>query len=313
MASQSIAPAGSSRIRKPLRRFLWPTALRAAWGDRLVQLRTLGGTVPANQFIDLLRVPVVGVALANFDDNQHTDDENLRLGNLWDGIETLATIMRAKWTRSSGMHLDWRMLGENPHASYRDLVSWHSMVACEFDLASPIHNEFGPPAMTHPVDGKILPLGEVNCDQVVNSARTAMSGSDYSRADVLIGRALERVVSHELVHMLKRSGDHGAEGVGKPALSGRQLNRGASPLKRVWYRKTETETHLPLSCPLSLYWFDLDAGLMYRKFIVSGSVPDRLGSVLASESNHAPPLLLLPSLEKTAPIEVADCKSPVLS
>ena len=71
-------------------------ALRAAYGGRLVQLRTLGGSVPASGFIDTLQVPVVGVALANFDDNQHTDDENLRLGNLWDGIETLAAIMRAK-------------------------------------------------------------------------------------------------------------------------------------------------------------------------------------------------------------------------
>jgi acetylornithine deacetylase/succinyl-diaminopimelate desuccinylase-like protein len=70
-------------------------ALRSAWGDRVVELRTLGGTVPAVQFIDALHVPIVGVALANFDDNQHTDDENLRLGNLWDGIETLAAIMRA--------------------------------------------------------------------------------------------------------------------------------------------------------------------------------------------------------------------------
>ena len=71
-------------------------ALRAAWGDQLVQLRTLGGGLPAKQFIDALHVPVVGVAIANFDDNQHTDDENLRLGNLWDGIETLAAILRAK-------------------------------------------------------------------------------------------------------------------------------------------------------------------------------------------------------------------------
>ena len=70
-------------------------ALRALWGDRLVRLRTLGGTLPVVEFIDELHVPVVGVALANFDDNQHTDDENLRLGNLWDGIETLAAIMRA--------------------------------------------------------------------------------------------------------------------------------------------------------------------------------------------------------------------------
>jgi len=70
-------------------------ALRAVWGDRLVRLRTLGGTLPVLGFIEELHVPVVGVAIANADDNQHTDDENLRLGNLWDGIETLAAIMRA--------------------------------------------------------------------------------------------------------------------------------------------------------------------------------------------------------------------------
>jgi acetylornithine deacetylase/succinyl-diaminopimelate desuccinylase-like protein len=71
-------------------------ALRSLWGDQLVRLRTIGGGLPAKQFIDVLHVPVVGVAIANFDDNQHTDDENLRLGNLWDGIETLAAILRAK-------------------------------------------------------------------------------------------------------------------------------------------------------------------------------------------------------------------------
>ena len=71
-------------------------ALRAALGDRLVRIRTLGATLPTVQFIDALHVPVVGVAIANSDDNQHTDDENLRLGNLWDGIETLAAIMRGK-------------------------------------------------------------------------------------------------------------------------------------------------------------------------------------------------------------------------
>lgn len=71
-------------------------ALRTAWGDKLIRLRTLGGTLPVVTFIDELHVPVVGVAIANADDNQHTDDENLRLGNLWDGIETLAAIMRAR-------------------------------------------------------------------------------------------------------------------------------------------------------------------------------------------------------------------------
>lgn len=68
-------------------------ALRARYGGDLVRIRTLGGGVPANAFIDAFHVPTVGLSLANFDDNQHTDNENLRLGNLWNGIETLAALM----------------------------------------------------------------------------------------------------------------------------------------------------------------------------------------------------------------------------
>jgi acetylornithine deacetylase/succinyl-diaminopimelate desuccinylase-like protein len=67
-------------------------ALRSR-GERLVRIRTLGGGVPATAFIDAFHVPTVGVSLANFDDNQHTDNENLRVGNLWAGILTLAAIM----------------------------------------------------------------------------------------------------------------------------------------------------------------------------------------------------------------------------
>jgi acetylornithine deacetylase/succinyl-diaminopimelate desuccinylase-like protein len=36
---------------------------------------------------------MVGVAIANFDDNQHARNENLRLGNLWDGIEVYAGLL----------------------------------------------------------------------------------------------------------------------------------------------------------------------------------------------------------------------------
>ena len=68
-------------------------ALRSRYGEGLVRIRTLGGSIPADRFIDAFQVPTVGVSLANFDDNQHTDNENLRLGNLWNGIVTLAAIM----------------------------------------------------------------------------------------------------------------------------------------------------------------------------------------------------------------------------
>jgi acetylornithine deacetylase/succinyl-diaminopimelate desuccinylase-like protein len=68
-------------------------ALRAAWGKNIVLIRTLGGTVPALPFIDAFHVPTVGISLANFDDNQHSENENVRLGNLFDGVVTLAVLM----------------------------------------------------------------------------------------------------------------------------------------------------------------------------------------------------------------------------
>ena len=68
-------------------------ALRAVWGDRLVRIRTLGGGVPATPFIEAYKVPTVGISLANYDDNQHTDNENVRIGNIFDGMITLAALM----------------------------------------------------------------------------------------------------------------------------------------------------------------------------------------------------------------------------
>lgn len=66
-------------------------ALEAAHGS-IVRLPTLGGSLPLAAFDDVLAVPLLIVPIANHDDNQHTHDENLRLQNLWDGIETFAAL-----------------------------------------------------------------------------------------------------------------------------------------------------------------------------------------------------------------------------
>jgi hypothetical protein len=104
---------------------------------------------------------------------------------------------------------------------------------CEYVPAPPRYDELGPYATTKTSDGRVLPFGEVDCDRVVNSARMAMSGGDYDRANLLVGRALGRVVAHELVHMLTKSAAHGKEGVERPALSGRQLIGAFLPLSAV--------------------------------------------------------------------------------
>jgi acetylornithine deacetylase/succinyl-diaminopimelate desuccinylase-like protein len=37
-------------------------------------------------------IPVIAFPIANHDDNQHAANENLRLQNLWDGIEVFAAF-----------------------------------------------------------------------------------------------------------------------------------------------------------------------------------------------------------------------------
>jgi len=58
----------------------------------LVRLPTLGGSVPLYLFFDKLHTPAVGLPIVNHDNNQHAANENLRLQNLWDGIEVFAAV-----------------------------------------------------------------------------------------------------------------------------------------------------------------------------------------------------------------------------
>lgn len=69
-------------------------AMQTAWGQPPVSIRTMGGSVPAMAFIRELGSPVVGLPIVNFDNNQHSDNENIRLGNLWDGVVSLAAVMQ---------------------------------------------------------------------------------------------------------------------------------------------------------------------------------------------------------------------------
>ena len=60
---------------------------------RPVQLPTLGGSMPFGEFSEGLKLPTVGISLVNHDNNQHGYDENLRLRNLWESIDLLASVL----------------------------------------------------------------------------------------------------------------------------------------------------------------------------------------------------------------------------
>ena len=83
-------PPARTSLDLPLSREV--AGLMTAAGHEPVRLPTVGGSIPMYLFQQPNDTPVIGLPIANHDDNQHAADENLRLQNLWDGIEIYAAL-----------------------------------------------------------------------------------------------------------------------------------------------------------------------------------------------------------------------------
>ena len=68
-------------------------ALNDGAASPMLALPTMGGSGPSYLFEQVLRVPMITLPIANYDDNQHAANENLRIQNLWNGIETYAALL----------------------------------------------------------------------------------------------------------------------------------------------------------------------------------------------------------------------------
>ena len=71
-------------------------AVKTTTKDQIVLQPTMGGSLPLYLFEKYLQATTVTVPIANHDNNQHAENENIRLGNLFDGIETLGVLMMMK-------------------------------------------------------------------------------------------------------------------------------------------------------------------------------------------------------------------------
>lgn len=64
------------------------------------QVPMLGGSLPLAIFEDVLGAPLITVPMVNSDNNQHAANENLRIGNFWDGVLIYAALIArlgAEW------------------------------------------------------------------------------------------------------------------------------------------------------------------------------------------------------------------------
>lgn len=85
-------PANRTAMDSPVARAVINVAADST-GKPPVVLPTMGASAPSYVFAQTLHVPVIIVPIANYDDNQHAANENLRVQNLWDGIELYTEIM----------------------------------------------------------------------------------------------------------------------------------------------------------------------------------------------------------------------------
>jgi acetylornithine deacetylase/succinyl-diaminopimelate desuccinylase-like protein len=67
--------------------------LKSLYGEEPILIRTMGGSIPIAPIIDALGVPAAIVPTVNIDNNQHSPNENLRLGNFLEGIVMLMAVL----------------------------------------------------------------------------------------------------------------------------------------------------------------------------------------------------------------------------
>lgn len=123
--------------------------------------------------------------------------------------------------RSAGYRLEWRTLDAASKEDAPDLV----IVKLTGDCTAPRIPQ--PPtagagggyslASTATSSGVVLPFSEIHCSALTRALSPAFSGVAPAERSFLYGRAMGRVLAHELYHVLAHTGNHTREGLGKPS------------------------------------------------------------------------------------------------
>lgn len=92
VTEESVTDAFRTDLDNPYGQFLVNT-LKDTFGKDVIQIRTTGGTVPIAPFINELKIPAFIVPMVNPDNNQHSPNENLKIGQLAYGIKTFYGIL----------------------------------------------------------------------------------------------------------------------------------------------------------------------------------------------------------------------------
>jgi len=143
--------------------------------------------------------------------------------------QSVSTMKREveKTFQEAHLRIDWMSRDQVAGGVFGDLAVFRFRGKCLFQPGIAAAREPAALAVTHVSDGVVLPFSDVACDRIASLVWPLLSGTKAARGDTLFGRALGRVVAHELAHILSRSVAHGTTGLVEPALSAGQLTSDA--------------------------------------------------------------------------------------
>ncbi len=131
--------------------------------------------------------------------------------------------------KKSGVSLKWRV--GIPRQSVDGLLVVVKLVGrCDMDGPAAILMA-GPLGWSHEANGVVLPFSDLACDNIRGQVQSALVAGNPLRGNVLLGRAMGRVLAHELYHIVADTAKHAGGGVAQSALSARELTSGQLELQ----------------------------------------------------------------------------------
>ena len=118
--------------------------------------------------------------------------------------------------RPVGMSLEWRSLdAARGRESAVELVVVTFKGKCRMDELAPFASEPGALGSTHISDGAVLPFADIHCDRIRRLMGPLVNAEDVETRQDLLGRAMGRVLAHELYHVVAKSTGHVSGGITK--------------------------------------------------------------------------------------------------
>ncbi len=139
-------------------------------------------------------------------------------------VETSMESEMAALVSPIGLDVEWRSLAAPRYGeSSSALVVVTFTGTCEAVRLQPHRAVGGALAWTHISDGVILPFVDIDCDRLHDLLQAKLLQSDARKRDQLLGRALARVLGHELYHVFAETRHHEKGGVAQPAFTDSEL------------------------------------------------------------------------------------------